>query len=221
MTLIETADKSRPPSITLAMIASLRDQLLAEISSPDQAKLKMRQMIQALFPQILQLLEYGYTFEDICGIARSAGVEIKLNTLKTYYYQLHRQDEMATIIEAQKKTTQQSILSLGSFLGRVLPDMIGRQINSETAGMVSEKIEGAVGQIRAAIKETPLIAPAAYPAPPVSLKKKSGRAKQKGVDSEGGVAGIPGTPPSLEEIREILDKRVDLLAIPPHPLPAK
>lgn len=180
----------------LPAIAAMRDQLLTEIKAPDQAKLKMRQVIQALFPQILQLLEYGYTFEDISRIASKSGVELKANTLKTYYYELRRTEEMTVIIEAQKRITQQAILSLGNHLGRVLPEAMGRQINHTTAEVVTEKIDDAVEKLSSAIKETPKISPPPAQAETSSSKRVGKRNKR----------GAVGAPPSLDEITEILDK---------------
>ncbi|MBF0562408.1 MAG: hypothetical protein HQL37_10380 [Alphaproteobacteria bacterium] len=80
-----TISDSRNEAATMSSLSELRA-FLKKQPPQSQGSMSNRQLISKLKPEIKQLLDDNYNFQEIANLLEQKGISIKPNTLRNYYY---------------------------------------------------------------------------------------------------------------------------------------
>lgn len=190
-------------------VTEMKEALLAALLSPlATGKLKQRQVIQMLLPEIKALRATGVEFEEIAAVLHTKGMRLTGETLRMYYFDEKR--------EADTEAIKREVDDRLAMVDRVMDHMA--DISGKGAQAVLNRVlkEASVAAAAAAKHSAgPAIEPPAPASPATPATSTAGG--QSGADADGGEK--PPGAMSLDDVEKMLGQEVDISKIRRRPKP--
>ncbi len=205
-------------------VAEMKEALISALLSPlAVGKIKQRQVIQMLLPEIKALRSSGVEFEEIAAVLRTKGMRLSGETLRMYYFDEKREADDAVIKKqvADHLAMADRVMShMTDVAGKGAQAVLNRVLQEASAVAPKAKRLAAPPAVDPTTATPPQGGNAVGSEPPAPAGDDNGGQDGPRQRTDGGAGDEKQDGHmSLHDVERMLAQEVDLSAIPRRPRP--